>query len=805
MTPTDSKPFRACPKCGAAIAATALDGLCPNCLVLVTFDQESACMVATPAPPAAEAAGRQTPPKPLLSSTLRYFGDYELLEEIARGGMGVVYKARQASLNRIVAVKMILGGQLASETDIQRFLTEAEAAANLQHPHIVAIHEIGEHEGRHYFSMDYVEGKNLADYAKDNLLPAARAAQLVKTIAEAIHFAHQRGTLHRDLKPQNVLIDAAGQPRITDFGLAKLTRTDSSLTREGAVMGSPSYMSPEQAAGKNDLVGPSSDVYSIGAMLYHVLTGEAPFKGETPLGTLRKVMEEEPAAPSKLNPKTPPDLETICLKCLEKKPERRYATARALAEELGRFLNHEPILANPASAARKAASWCRQHPWAITGMAALLVMGLMGLAFGLWQQTQFLAWQHKHPETHLTSETVMDLNARIGKASVFLIPLAVFFYSRLQSRRRLPEKTRRNAMWFGVINALLGVGMTLELIRRVVWSPWTTAVLLSVAIMAFVICWSGLILIWTYLREKQVLRLETDAQTRSFKLEMNPIPLLFGFPMVGWVASWIGGWLFEGRQFQAPQGNFADPTYVWEQAAFEKSLLIMFPYSATLIAMLVPMILAACRSPRGSFWRETSPLAIGVSLSFLAMVFSWIPTEMAASALLLGLSLGWLLSKLTNLRKAAVPKDARPDAAVINEQALYRAFPKVAACLAILACGYPFLFGKMNESLSMLVGRAFVYFLVLSILAAVCGTVSAICSSYGRKGWTIFFGIAFFLFFVGSPNKFPLFSLLRLAKWLIEGWAILVPTLIAGFVLYRAARQPVSASPNETAQPPKLD
>ena len=205
MPPTDSKPtksVRSCPECGAALAANALNGLCPNCLVLVTFDQEIADTVAMSGSPASEAAGTPTQPKAVLSSTLRYFGDYELLEEVARGGMGVVYKARQVKLNRIVAVKMILGGQLASPTDIRRFLTEAEAAANLQHPNIVAIHEVGEHEGRHYFSMDYVEGRNLADHVRDNPLPAARAAQLIKTIAEAIHL-RTSVALHR-ISPQNV-------------------------------------------------------------------------------------------------------------------------------------------------------------------------------------------------------------------------------------------------------------------------------------------------------------------------------------------------------------------------------------------------------------------------------------------------------------------------------------------------------------------------------------------------------------------------------------------------------------------------
>src|SRR5580704_7647962 len=216
---------------------------------------------------------------PSRAPKVAYFGDYELLEEIARGGMGVVYKARQMSLNRPVALKMILAGEWATPEARQRFRAEAEAAANLQHPNIVAIHEVGEHEGQQYFSMDFVVGKNLAELVRGDPLSAERAALYVKTIAEAVHFAHQRGILHRDLKPQNVLIDAEDRPRITDFGLAKRVDTDSGLTRTGDVLGSPSYMPPEQAESRPDQVGPQSDVYSLGAILYELLTGRPPFRG----------------------------------------------------------------------------------------------------------------------------------------------------------------------------------------------------------------------------------------------------------------------------------------------------------------------------------------------------------------------------------------------------------------------------------------------------------------------------------------------------------------------------------------------
>lgn len=343
-------------------------------------------------------AGGDAPSGP--GTRVAYFGDYELLDEIARGGMGVVYKARQVSLNRPVAIKMILAGQLASADEVRRFRAEAESAANLLHPNIVAIHEIGQHEGQHYFSMDLVDGRNLAEVVRDQSLPPARAAGYVKIIAEAIHFAHQRGTLHRDLKPSNVLIDAEDRPRITDFGLAKrvdgelgASATGVGLTQTGAVLGSPSYMPPEQAAGRHDQVGPQSDVYSLGAILYELVTRQPPFRAATALDTLRQVIEDLPVAPRKLNPDVPQDLETICMKCLEKEPVRRYHSARALAEELGRFLNFEPIHARPVSAARRAAFWAHRHPWTIAALASLLVVGLAFLSYGLWAQNRYLVWR----------------------------------------------------------------------------------------------------------------------------------------------------------------------------------------------------------------------------------------------------------------------------------------------------------------------------------------------------------------------------------------------------------------------------
>jgi serine/threonine protein kinase len=274
------------------------------------------------------------------------FGDYELLAEIGRGGMGVVYKARQKTLNRLVALKLILGGKLASADDLQRFLIEAKAAARLDHPNIVSVHEIDQVDGQHYFSMEYVDGETLAKRLTAGPLPSRKAARILLTVANALHYAHQQGILHRDLKPSNILVDVSDEPFVTDFGLAKRLGDDATYkTQTGAIMGTPSYMSPEQAAGRNHDVGPATDVYGMGALLYELLTGRPPFRSETHLDTLTHVMHSEPVPPRLLNPKVDHDLETICLKCLEKDPHKRYHTAAELAKDLSRYLNGETISA----------------------------------------------------------------------------------------------------------------------------------------------------------------------------------------------------------------------------------------------------------------------------------------------------------------------------------------------------------------------------------------------------------------------------------------------------------------------------
>jgi serine/threonine protein kinase len=278
-------------------------------------------------------------------ANIRYFGNYQLLEEVARGGMGVVYKARQTSLNRIVALKMILSGELASDDDVRRFQAEAEAAANLDHPGIVPIYEVGEHEGQHYFAMGFVEGESLADKIQGGPVLAMKAAEYTREVGEAIAFAHQHGVIHRDLKPANVLLDKSDRPKVTDFGLAKKIDDESGLTATGQVLGTPSYMPPEQAAGQIDQISERSDIYSLGAVLYALLTGRPPFQAATHLDTLMDVLERDPLSPRLIDRRIPRDLETICLKAMAKAPAQRYQDATTLVEDLRRFEAGEPVLA----------------------------------------------------------------------------------------------------------------------------------------------------------------------------------------------------------------------------------------------------------------------------------------------------------------------------------------------------------------------------------------------------------------------------------------------------------------------------
>ena len=309
------------------------------------------------------------------ATMLGELGDYELLEEVGRGGQGVVFRARQKSLNRTVALKVISLGHWASKAHLKRFRREAEAAANLDHPNIVPIYEVGERDSSCYFSMRFVEGGQLDEVVRRTPMSIRKAAELIAKVAWTVHYAHEHGILHRDIKPGNILIDDTGEPHLTDFGLARLVETESTVTRTMEVMGTPSYMAPEQARGQNEQITPATDVYGLGAGFYQLLTGHPPFAGGTSYQTIQLLLETEPRPPRLLNPKIDRELSTICLKCLEKDPKRRYASALALAEDLEHWLRHEPIHAKRSGFFTHARKWVRRNP-----TSALLAASLIALA-----------------------------------------------------------------------------------------------------------------------------------------------------------------------------------------------------------------------------------------------------------------------------------------------------------------------------------------------------------------------------------------------------------------------------------------
>ncbi len=318
---------------------------------------------------------------PVTGREIPYVSGYDILGELGRGGMGVVYKARQRKLNRLVALKMVLAGGHAGPEQLARFQIEAQAVAALQHPNIVQIYEVGESDSLPHFSLEYVDGAPLDKALAGKPQVPKDAARLLETLSHAMHFAHQHGIVHRDLKPANILVSSEGVPKITDFGLAKQLEGDSSQTKEGALMGTPSYMAPEQARGEFKDLGPAADVYSLGAMLYEMLVGRPPFLGATPFETIFQVIKEEPVPPSRLIPKLPQDIETICLKCLQKEPSKRYATAELLAEDCRRFVSGEPILSRPISPVERLWRWCRRNP-RVAGLIATVASLLVVVAIG---------------------------------------------------------------------------------------------------------------------------------------------------------------------------------------------------------------------------------------------------------------------------------------------------------------------------------------------------------------------------------------------------------------------------------------
>ena len=346
-----------------------------------------------------------------LSHLPRDFGPYELIREIGRGGMGVVYEARQKGLDRSVAVKMILASHLASAELVRRFQAEAKAAARLRHSNIVHIHEVGQLHGQDFFAMEYIDGQSLAERIAEGPVDAPTAVRLVATVARAVEHLHQQGIIHRDLKPSNILLDSDGQPYVTDFGLAKVFAPGSEMTATGVIAGTPSYMAPEQALGRRADVGPATDVYSLGAILYELLTGVPPFRADSPLDTLMEVLSGDPAMPRRLNSHIPRGLELICLKCLAKEPSERYVSAAALADDLDRFARGEVLEVRPPTPLQRFWSWTRRQPALASRLGALSLFyviemvnycsesvntkfhGAMSLVVALWIAASILCQQ----------------------------------------------------------------------------------------------------------------------------------------------------------------------------------------------------------------------------------------------------------------------------------------------------------------------------------------------------------------------------------------------------------------------------
>lgn len=372
---------------------------------------------------------------------LAVFGDYELLEEISRGGMGIVFRARQISLDRIVALKMILSGVLAGSEDIDRFYAEALSAAQLNHPNIVPIHDVGCQNGQHFFSMEYVPGTNLASYEKSHALSYQSCARLMMLIAHAVAHAHRHGIVHRDLKPSNVLLDEAGVPKLADFGVAKRLDEGTNLTLSGQIIGTASFMSPEQAAGRNDQISPLSDIYSLGAILFLLCTGRPPFEADHQIDLLLKVIEGEPEYPSKIDRTIPGDLERICMRCLQRNPKDRYPSATALAEDLERFLKGVPVEAGSMNVYQRLKRWSIRQPALV---AHLVGLGMIELA----RHSQYIMYGYPSSEAYV-GESVFPGYSYLRFTILFLLwGMLCFLFQRFLEKPRWREFT--SYVWTGV-------------------------------------------------------------------------------------------------------------------------------------------------------------------------------------------------------------------------------------------------------------------------------------------------------------------------------------------------------------------
>ena len=393
---------RVCRKCGTKILSDAPEGLCTGCVLETALgmfpDAVAAGDLSAVASAKADDCGSaksveakeatQSKTAVRAAKILGELGDYELLEEVGRGGQGVVFRARQKSLNRIVALKVIGLGQWATKAHLRRFRLEAEAAASLDHPCIVPIYEVGERDGQCYFSMKFIEGGQLDEVVKDAPMSIRQAVELIAKVARTVHYAHEHGILHRDIKPGNILLDANGEPHLTDFGLARLVESESTVTRTLEVLGTPSYMAPEQAAGNNTKPTNATDVYGLGAVLYQLLTSHPPFAGGTTYETIKLLLETEPRMPRLWNAKIDRDVSTICLKCLEKDPQRRYSSALALAEDLERWLKHEPIQARRTGVLTRGKKWLQRNP-TTAGILVLSLALIAALGVIIWKTELF--------------------------------------------------------------------------------------------------------------------------------------------------------------------------------------------------------------------------------------------------------------------------------------------------------------------------------------------------------------------------------------------------------------------------------